>query len=192
MGKNLGIKDYDAVVKWSYSLAKEWVITNLVPHGVISARKFEAYKSNGNNLPRHFPRKPHEYFKNKGTWLGWRDFLGYPNQSKSYYSYEDAKKIVRVAGIMNSVEYREWKERPDRLPARPERHYEQWTNWKDFLGDNYKVENKGNRRLSAGDVRIIKHQLNMGVSGSILAKNFNVSEMQISRIRNGENWAEID
>jgi hypothetical protein len=31
----------------------------------------------------------------------------------------------------------------------------------------------------------------MGISGAILAKTFRVSEMQISRIKRGENWNEI-
>jgi hypothetical protein len=31
----------------------------------------------------------------------------------------------------------------------------------------------------------------MGISGSVLAKTFGVSEMQISRIRNGENWTKV-
>jgi len=33
--------------------------------------------------------------------------------------------------------------------------------------------------------------LALGVSGAILARTFGVSEMQISRIKNGENWAKV-
>ena len=31
----------------------------------------------------------------------------------------------------------------------------------------------------------------MGISGAVLAKTFKVSEMQISRIKHGENWNDI-
>ncbi len=46
-------------------------------------------------------------------------------------------------------------------------------------------------KLNIADVRIIKHQLNMGVPGAVLARTFKVSEMQISRIKRGENWNDI-
>jgi hypothetical protein len=33
--------------------------------------------------------------------------------------------------------------------------------------------------------------LNMGIPGAVLARTFKVSEMQISRIKHGENWNDI-
>jgi hypothetical protein len=188
----LSIHDYDSIVKWSYTLAREWAIENLVPKGVISARKFERYKSEGNYLPRNFPRIPDEYFKRKATWKGWRDFLGYPDQSKKYLSYQQATFVVREYRIKNSQHFKAWKGRPANIPARPEYYYEEWKGWKDFLGEHYQVPKPRNFcKLTVSDVRIIKHQLNLGVSGSVLAKTFGVSEMQISRIRHGENWEEV-
>ena len=188
------IKDFDKVVKWSYNLAREWAIDNLVPQGVTSARKFDQYKRQGKYLPRKYPRIPDEYFKRKGSWKGWRDFLGYPKQDlpKNYLSYEDAVKTVRRYDIHNSKAYMKWKERPANLPARPEYHYEEWKGWEEFLGPKYKRSKPRNySKLTINEVRIIKHQLSLGVSGAILAKEFGVSEMQISRIRHGENWGEI-
>lgn len=189
---NLVVTDYDAILKWSYNLAREWVINNLVPKGVISARKFDKYKAEGHYLPRHFPRIPDEFFKRKDSWKGWRDFLGYPDQSRKYLTYKQASIVVRDHGICNSQRFKAWKDRPRNIPARPEYFYEEWTSWNNFLGDAYEVPKPRNFcKLNASDVRIIKHQLNMGVSGSVLAKNFGVSEMQISRIRHGENWDDI-
>jgi hypothetical protein len=186
--------DWDNVLKWSYSLARKYAIEKLAPLGVTSARKFDAFKREKKPLPRKFPRIPDEYFLRKGTWKGWRDFLGYPEQKKSrhYLNYRDASRIAREAGINNSKGYLSWKDRPSNLPSRPEYFYEEWIGWKEFLGSSYEAPNPRHyTKLSLADVRIIKHQLNMGISGAVLARTFKVSEMQISRIKRGENWEEV-
>jgi hypothetical protein len=192
--KKIDFGDWDNVLKWSYSLASKYTIEKLVPNGVTSARKFDAYKRSKKKLPRKFPRIPDEYFIRKGTWKGWRDFLGYPEQKKSkhYLSYHDATRFVREAGIKNSKDYIHWKDRPGVLPSRPEYFYTEWNGWKDFLGSGYLAPDPRHyTKLSIADVRIIKHQLNMGISGAVLARTFKVSEMQISRIKHGENWNDI-
>lgn len=192
--KKMQIDNYDEVVNWSYSLARKYMIENLVPQGVTSERKFEQYKQEGHYLPKNFPRLPDEYFSRRGSWKGWRDFLGYPQQGykKNFLSYEEASKICRQNGIKNCKEYRAWKKRPSNIPSRPDLYYKEWKGWEDFLGENYYAPKKGNHsKLKESDVRIIKHQLNLGVKGSVLAKMFNVSEMQITRIRREENWHHI-
>jgi hypothetical protein len=192
--KKLEFGDWDDVLKWSYNLASKYTIENLVPIGVTSARKFDAYKRSKKPLPRRFPRIPDEYFIRKGTWKGWGDFLGYPEHKKSryYLNYRDASRTVREFAIRNSKEYLRWKDRPANLPSRPEYFYKEWIGWKDFLGSGYQAPDPRHyTKLSITDVRIIKHQLNMGISGALLAKTFKVSEMQISRIKRGENWQEI-
>ena len=192
--KKIEVADWDDVLKWSYSLARKFVIENLVPQGVTSARKFDSYKRTNKPLPRKFPRIPDEYFIRKGTWKGWRDFLGYPDQKKSrnFLTYKDAARVARNADIRNSKDYLSWKERPSNLPARPEYFYQEWEGWKDFLGEKFMKPNPRHyTKLSEADVRIIKHQLKMGISGAVLARTFKVSEMQISRIKRGENWDEI-
>lgn len=192
--KKLEFGDWDAVLKWSYSLASKYAIENLVPVGVTSARKFDAYKHSKKPLPRKFPRIPDEYFTRKGSWKGWRDFLGYPEQKRLrfYLNYRDASRVAREAEIKNSKEYIGWKDRPSNLPSRPEYFYKEWKGWKDFLGTSYKEPDPRHyTKLKVSDVRIIKHQLKMGIPGSVLAKTFKVSEMQISRIKHGENWNDI-
>ena len=189
------IDSYDNVIKWSYKLAKTWTREFLVPRGITSSRKFDAYKRSGEYIPRNFPRKPDEYFKKKNVWEGWHDFFGKPAGFKDnhYLNYEDASKLCKQKGLKNSIEYRTWNKRPSNLPARPDQYYkDQWEGWKIFLGSNYDIpERKVASKLSASDVRIIKHQLNLGVSGAILARTFGVSEMQISRIKHGENWTKV-
>ncbi len=193
--RSIIINDYNNVINWSYSLAKKWVIENLVPKGVTSERKFEQYKRQGKDLPKHFPRLPDEYFQRRGSWKGWRDFLGYPEQQtkKLYLSYEDAARISKMNKIHNCQDFRNWEERPSNIPARPDLYYNKWSGWKDFLGNNYQIPKRGTFiKLKESDVRIIKHQLRLGVTGATLAKIFNVSEMQISRIKKGENWSHIN
>ncbi|MBN2274116.1 MAG: hypothetical protein JXR41_08290 [Bacteroidales bacterium] len=192
--KKMKIENWDKIVKWSYSLARQYAIENLVPKGVTSARKFDAYKQERKPLPRKFPRIPDEYFKRKGSWKGWRDFLGNPDQRKSrkYLSYHNAGKVAGKAGISNSKEYVNWKERPANLPSRPEYFYSEWAGWQDFLGSSYRSPDPRHyTKLNPADVRIIKHQLAMGITGAVLAKTFGVSEMQISRIKKGENWGDV-
>jgi hypothetical protein len=194
MNKPIDLSNWDDVLQWSYSLARKYAIDYLVPLGVTSARRFDAYKRAQKKLPRKFPRIPDEYFKRKGTWKGWPDFLGYPEHKKSryYLSYFDASRVTRSNGIHNSKDYIRWKDRPGTLPSRPEYFYKEWKSWKEFLGSGYQSPDPRHyTKLSIADVRIIKHQLNMGVPGAILARTFKVSEMQISRIKRGENWNDI-
>jgi hypothetical protein len=194
MKKPINIDDYDKVINWSYTLAKEYVIKFLVPQGVLSSRKFEEYKKQNKYLPSNFPRRPDDYFKLRGTWKGWDDFLGFPERKfgEKYYDYKTAMTVTQKAGITNSNHFRNWKARPKRIPSRPDLYYKEWSNWQEFLGDNYKKEKKvTHRKLSESDIKIIKHQLSLGVQGSVLAKHFNISEMQISRIKRGINWKNI-
>lgn len=195
MKENMNIENYDSVLNWSYSLASQWVKKNLVPKGIVSARKFEAYKREGGYLPLHFPKIPDEYFKRRSSWKGWRDFFGNPviSRRKRCLSYRDASRIAKMHNIKNCKEYRDWKDRPANMPARPGITYKgEWKGWREFLGNCYQRPRKRNySKLSESDVRIIKHQLDLGITGAALAKIFQVSEMQISRIRSGENWGDV-
>lgn len=47
-------------------------------------------------------------------------------------------------------------------------------------------------KLKAEDVRHIKGMIQLGVKQKVIAKMFCVSEMQITRIKQGVNWAEIN
>jgi len=184
----------DKILKWSYRLASEWAQEYLVPKSVNSSRKFDAYKKNEKYLPLHYPRRPDDYFRYRGTWKGWSDFFGFPEHKpvKRFVDYSTASRVARENGIRNSREYKEWEDKPYNLPKRPDQYYkEHWQGWDKFLGTNYYVPRTRNAKLNEEDVKIIKHQLGMGVPGAALARYFNVSEMQISRIKKGENWGNI-
>ncbi len=57
-----------------------------------------------------------------------------------------------------------------------------------------KIKNKGlirNSKLKAEDVKVLKNMLEKGVRQNVIAKLFSISEMQVTRIKRGENWAHI-
>lgn len=192
--KKISLKDYDSVRTWSYNLAREWAIKHLVPKQVTSARLFAEYKRKGGYLPKYFPRDTHRYYKTRGTWGGWNDFFGNLSllEKHHYVDFETAKAITHRAGMKTSRQFLDWKDRPKCIPAQPKFHYDEWAGWEDFLGDNY-LQNSAppNSKLKERDVLIIKHQLSLGVPAAQLAKMFNVSDMQIIRIKRGENWSHV-
>lgn len=57
-----------------------------------------------------------------------------------------------------------------------------------------KIKNKGlirNSKLKAEDVKVLKNMIEKGVRQNVIAKLFSISEMQVTRIKRGENWAHI-
>lgn len=57
-----------------------------------------------------------------------------------------------------------------------------------------KIKNKGivrNSKLKPEDVGILKGMLEKGVKQNVIAKLFSISEMQVTRIKRGENWSKI-
>lgn len=192
--------DVDSIVTWSYSLAKEWVKDNLIPKGILSNIKMQQYINDGNYIPKHFPKKPNEYYRRRGAWVSWEDFFDRVDKYYSvkydllYLDFEDAKKYVQRHKITSSTNLLTWKDRPNNIPEQPHKIYKEWVSWKDFFGEHHGAVNNRlgmNSKLKESDVRIIKHQLKLGVPSNALAKMFNVSEMQIFRIKSGENWGHV-
>lgn len=64
----------------------------------------------------------------------------------------------------------------------------EWASRIDAQLHNYKIQRKrpAFRFLNDSDVDFIKKQLDKGVSGRVLAKQFKVSEMKITRIKQGK------
>lgn len=57
-----------------------------------------------------------------------------------------------------------------------------------------KIKNKGiirNSKLKPEDVERLKSMLEKGIKQNVIAKLFSISEMQVTRIKRGENWAKI-
>lgn len=191
--KNL-LENPDDIKKWSYALARDWIIENLVPIGVFSSRKFIAYRKRGGYIPKNFPKDPRDCFVRKETWKGWDHFLDKENVKQTkYLSYQIAASVCKRSGIRNYTDFNNWKERPDNIPRRPNREYgEQWKGWHRFLGTYYSKKSfLRNCKLKEADVMIIKHQLQIGTTKTNIAKFFDISITQITRIERGENWGKV-
>lgn len=187
---DLSIKDYDSVKQWNYSLAKKWVHDNLVPLNIKTKGQYREYIKSGKLLPKYFPKYADSHFTKKGTWISWYDFLN--KEPFQFLNYQQAKAIVQKAGITSSRNFLQWKQRPKEIPAQPHLHYKDWVSWYDFLAtERHKPNPTASAKLDERKVRIIKHQLTMGVSAAALGRLFGVSDMQIIRIKRGENWGHI-
>jgi hypothetical protein len=84
----------------------------------------------------------------------------------------------------NSVENLKW-------ATKREKELHQFSNptWEEVL----KNKKRGNAKLTEGKVKIIKRQLrNKRTRITMIAKRFGVSDMQIHRIKSGENWAHVE
>lgn len=102
---------------------------------------WEKYK-NSNEFPYFLPKTPDCTYKEK--WVSWGDFLGtgyVAHQKRTYFTYDEAKKIVCNLGIESSAEwYDYWSKNqiPDKLPKTPWNVYKTvWIKkggWGGFLG----------------------------------------------------------
>lgn len=63
----------------------------------------------------------------------------------------------------------------------------------DRLAENRKINGKRvtNSRLEKDDIKVLKEMLQKGIKQKLIAKLFRISEMQVTRIKRGENWADV-
>lgn len=81
----------------------------------------------------HLPAEPSVFYAKE--WKSWSDFLGVPAKESKYDSLVQASIATRKLSIKTSKEYPQKYKQDQRLPATPERFYEEeWTSWSDFLG----------------------------------------------------------
>ena len=110
-----------------------------------SFREWEEYKKN-NKLPLGMPAGIHTYYSKHRKWKGIIDFLGSNSKnpfevSKNFFTYDEAKKNIKIYKIKNSRQWREFLksgQKSDRIPASPDRIYinKGWLGWSDFLSSN--------------------------------------------------------
>lgn len=94
------------------------------------------------NRRNDIPGDPQKIYKQKGTWLGWGDFLGtgfIANQNRTYRSFEDARIFARSLNLKTSIEWQAFAKsinRPKDIPRIPDHVYlnNGWQGWGDWLG----------------------------------------------------------
>ena len=115
---------------------------------IISGEQFLEYYEKGlisKNIPASPPNVYHKFWNKNG---GWGGFLGtgkVSNQNRKFLDYEDARKFIQKVThngkkISGDSDFRNWSKsgnRPDNIPANPERTYKKigaWKGWGDFTG----------------------------------------------------------
>ena len=95
------------------------------------------------NKPNFLPGHPPRYYKRKGTWIGWGDWLGTDTikpGSQKYQNFKVARKFVHELKLKNSAEwftYCKSNNKPKDIPVHPDRIYEDFRNMGDWLGTYY-------------------------------------------------------
>ena len=104
-------------------------------------------------------------------------FLSKENEEQIYVIHLDYDKLN------NEVKNLKWATKREK-----ELHQFNHPNWEEVI----KKRNRNIGKLTEGKVKIIKRQLqNNRTRITIIAKRFGVSDMQIHRIKSGENWSHV-
>ena len=125
---------FGTAIKWmSFEKAKTYIQSLNIP----SEKKFRAWVKS-EKKPKNFPLHPNITYREE--WISWGDFLGTGNiayEKKEFMSFEEAKTFIQSEGIKTNAEFQEWKregKRPAAFPSTPDKVYEEWVSWGDFLG----------------------------------------------------------
>lgn len=68
-------------------------------------------------------------------WVNWFDFLGKEQPSSKYSSYKEARKAARSLNFKNQEEYIANYKKDPRLYSSPDKMFEDWIDWYDYLGN---------------------------------------------------------
>ena len=117
--------------KWmTYEEAKAY----LVKAGIRTTIDFRNWTAR----PARLPSDPQKVYGEE--FISWRDFLSNPDLRESPFTkkiltYDEARAIVRAAGIKSRIEYRKWK-KPPGIPYDPVDVYKNkgWRGWAHYLG----------------------------------------------------------
>lgn len=105
-------------------------------------------------------------------------WLPRPSEAYNFVIHKDFNTLNNHIENLQWVTREEYLEHSSRLMKA---RYEQ-------LRDKHRVLNS---KLKESDVRQLKIMLSKGITQSVIAKMFRISEMQVTRIKRGENWGHI-
>ena len=118
-----------------------------------------------------------------------------------YYSYDEAKKIVKSYNIKTGREFKDWhtKTKPKHIPYHPERAYKaEWTNIYDFLGisekesKKYLSDKKREKWLSYDEAKkiVIKLKLKSNKEWKTFYKTNSISNIPSTpnKVYKGDGW----
>jgi len=93
-------------------------------------------------LPYDIPADPYTYYKKRGVWTSWGDFLGTGTVSshlKQFKPFEEAREFARTLGLKGMLDWKEYcisGDKPHDIPTNPNIVYADkgWSGFGDFLG----------------------------------------------------------
>lgn len=118
----------------SFSEAKKFVVELRLS----GQEEWNLYAKSGNK-PRNIPSNPSKAYKDNG-WIDWGDWLGtgtIANSKREFLPFEDAKNFIQTLNIYSPREWEKYSKsgnKPDKIPARPQKVYKEWICWRDWLG----------------------------------------------------------
>ena len=159
--------------------------------------EYKAWLKSGKR-PQTIPHEPHNVYKYTG-WSGLSDWLGtgtIANQKKTKLPYVQAKAYVQAIGIKTWLEYMNWSksgERPTNIPAAPDKAYQEFESWGEFLGTgNIANQNKeywdyeqAKMFLKPLSIRSFVHFKQLHSSGSISVE---IPKNPIAYYKKQETW----
>ncbi|MDT3295942.1 VPA1269 family protein [Shewanella sp. SP2S2-6] len=97
--------------------------------GIGNHQDFREYAKTDSKMPF----SPHLVYENKG-WIDWYSFWGNPRPD--FYTYDEAKKVVKEHGIQSQTEYKRFARSNFKIPSTPSHIYKNtgWVDWYTFLG----------------------------------------------------------
>lgn len=108
----------------------------------LGIKSFDDYRFRHKEDPR-LPPQPQRFYKD---FIDWFDFLG--KEKPAFVSFEEARKIVKLAGIIKESQYRsEYRKYPG-LPSFPNKTYPEFTTWYEFLDIPPKYETIEEARIA--------------------------------------------
>lgn len=166
---NIHLSVWDKIasfVRWSYEDAKKWFQSEYGDHFL-----FTDFQNLDTSLfPVSFPKDPAGYYKRRGQWVSWRDFL----RNEEFLDYEETRQYLKkhFPQITSSTVFiKNKKSLPNFIHTRPDKFFTksgEWVSWEKFL-INYenKQGKKGHGRrvdrakyLSYKEAKVILKELN--------------------------------
>jgi hypothetical protein len=90
---------------------------------------------------------PFSYYKS--DWTNWPDYLGSSrdryNRGRDFCSYAEAQGIIKNLNICSNAQFRELMKteaRPMNIPTNPDKYYDEWVSWKQFLATEHIIPSR--------------------------------------------------
>jgi len=124
--------------QYSYEETKNFITENNLKF--CSYSEYKKFLNDNKSFSKRLPLCPKKVFLKRKEWVSWGDFFGNKyvsdkEKNERYFSYDDAKKILKLNNIKTRKEYFSFLKTENRLPLRPWIVYNKkgWVSCYDFF-----------------------------------------------------------